>query len=338
MIRGVAAAASFLQAPAGAAADAALAAGGSAVDAIVAAFFASAGADPAVLLAPAIALVHGGGAGARAFDGRSLQPGKGAPRPRGFVDDASIPAAARVAVPRATQMIALLHAKGGRLQLRELARSGERAAKECGAGARAKILAAIGRSGVVALRAPKIVEALVAAGGAIAGGALTALDLEEATPVDADAMVDEAGGGEERSTIVTSPWIGGARAKSVAVACDARGMLAAIAYGRAAEDTVEVTELELALSLGAEPVRRGVQRVAPGAAIDLDACIAILARRGFAAAIGAGGGGSDRAACVSALVEMAEGSPGEQAIEGVAGSVAVATDGKSARAISSMRG
>ena len=66
MIRGAAATAS--DASAASAARAALESSGSAIDAIVAGFFAAAGAQPDVLLAPAVALAAGVGVGARAFD------------------------------------------------------------------------------------------------------------------------------------------------------------------------------------------------------------------------------------------------------------------------------
>ena len=79
------------------AAQAALADGGGSIDAVIAGFFGAAGADPAVLLCPAVALLSGVGMGARCLDGRMVQPGRGVPRPRGFVAADEIPAGATVA-------------------------------------------------------------------------------------------------------------------------------------------------------------------------------------------------------------------------------------------------
>ena len=55
--------------------------------------------SPGVLLGPVQILVGGAGAGLLAIDGRVRQPGIGAPRPRGFMDDEEVPDAARVGVP-----------------------------------------------------------------------------------------------------------------------------------------------------------------------------------------------------------------------------------------------
>ena len=81
------------------AAQTVLDAGADAADALVAGFFALAGATPAGLLAPTVAMLGGTGVGGRVFDGRALQPGRGAPRPRGFLEGAEIPLGAYVAVP-----------------------------------------------------------------------------------------------------------------------------------------------------------------------------------------------------------------------------------------------
>jgi methylmalonyl-CoA mutase cobalamin-binding domain/chain len=80
---------------------------GNAVDAVVGAVLAVAAAEASVLLGPLSVLVAGRGAGARAFDGRVRQPGKGAPRPRGFKDGESIPDAARVGATVGEMSLAL---------------------------------------------------------------------------------------------------------------------------------------------------------------------------------------------------------------------------------------
>src|SRR5580693_5893890 len=72
---------------------------GNAVDAVVAGVFAAAGAGASVLLGPVQIVFGGAGLGLRAVDGRVRQPGKGAPRPRGFTPEQTVAPAARVGVP-----------------------------------------------------------------------------------------------------------------------------------------------------------------------------------------------------------------------------------------------
>lgn len=292
MIRGTAATAT--DPAAGEAARAALAAGGSAADAVIAGFLAAGGARPGVLLAPAVALVAGSGVGARAFDGRAAQPGRGAARPRGFVDVGSVPDAARVAVPRSLAMLSLLHGYVGRARLRDLARAGVTAAERAGAEARAELLRHVGAAGVAALQRRDVMRALVTVAGPVAGGTLTEQDLTDVLPADADALVTELDGGPSEEagaadlpvTGLRPPWPVGAEARpaEAIVACDGRGVLAALAYAPA-DDGVPVPDLDLALGRDAVPVRRGVPRVAPGTLLPAAAPIAILLRGRFAAAV-----------------------------------------------------
>lgn len=261
------------------AAHQALAAGGSAVDAVVAGFFAAAGADPGVLLGSAAAIVGNAGSGVRAFDGRPLQPGKGAPRPRGFVEGASVPDAARVAVPRAVPMLMLLHAYGGRIGLATLARHGADAAASAGAKTRAKVLRRVGAAGPLGLRTEGVHQALLAAGNSVAGGSLTEADLDEVMPADADGR-SLAGGegtaisvwpwGTEGASDVDPGWI-----VDVIAAADARGGVAALAYAHQ-ERGVELPGVELAAPRVAVPVRRGVTRVTPGGVLRAPAPIGIV--------------------------------------------------------------
>lgn len=276
MIRGVAAAAS--DPAASAAARATIESGASAVDAIIAGFLAAAGDDPGGLLAPAVALVAGVGvgAGARAFDGRAVQPGSGAPRPRGFIDAAAVPDAARFAAPRSLPMLVLLHTYHGRAKLRDLARHGVAAASRRGAQRRAQLLSSVGDCGVLALRARDVEAALLAVGGAVAGGLLTAADLQGARPNEQDARGAPL---TDAATVYQSPWdpAGDAAAVEAIVACDARGIVAALAY-RPARTGVMIDELELMSGLDAIPVLRGVTRVAPGTPLVAPAPIALVAR------------------------------------------------------------
>ncbi len=337
MIRGARAAAS--QSAAAAAAQAVLDGGGGAVDAIIAGFLGAAGAHPSVLFAPAVAVVAGFGAGGRVFDGRAAQPGRGAPRPRGFVDEASVPPGARVAVPRSIGMLMLLGGYRGRATLTELSRPGVAAADEAGAKLRAGLLRKVGAAGVLALRNPDVARALLAAGGSMAGGALTETDLEGTPPTEGDAETTLVA---EGLTVYAPPFPtegenGEPRTSAAAeaiVACDGRGVIAALAYVPA-RDGVAVPDLEVTLGLSAVPVRRGVTRVAPGTLLPAPAPIAIaLQSGGFAAAVALPG---LRRIEPSFAAELARGSAFETALAqvheraGGRAAVAVVTDGKTAR-------
>jgi hypothetical protein len=331
------------EAAAGAAAQAVIEAGGGAVDAVIAGFFGAAGAHPGVLFAPVVALVAGFGAGGRAFDGRAAQPGRGAARPRGFVGDAAIPDGARVAVPRSIAAIVLLSTYRGRARLGELVKAGVASAEGAGAKARAKLLRRVGSAGVLALRAPELEGALLAVGGPVAGGVLTAADIEDAAPGEAEATALVAG---EGLTVYTPPFAGidppadagGAGSESdaeVVVACDARGVIAALAY-RPAREGIAVPGFEVTLGRDAVPVRRGVTRVAPGTLLPAPAPLAIAAAHSgrFAAAVGLPGRSRIDAAD---MAPMARGITVEAALAelrdkvGGRAAVAVVTDGKTAR-------
>jgi len=259
---------------------------GSAADAVIAGFLAHAGADPGVLLAPVVAIVAGVGAGARVIDGRTLQPGKGAPRPRGWKSEGEVPLAARVGVPRSLGVMTLLHASRGKTSVSQLARPAAAAAENAGALSRANLLRRFGTSGQTALRSDEFVGALVAAAGPVVGGALTAEDLETALPEDVPAMSTNVAG---ETAVIGLPWeapIGRFPDAEVILASDGRGIVVALAYVPArAEDGLSVPELGLVLSANAHPVRRGIPRTKPGTALDMPAPIAIASRGGTATAI-----------------------------------------------------
>ncbi len=256
----------------GGAADAAhmaLGAGGSAVDAVVAGFFAAAGANEGVLLGPTAAIVGNASSGVRAFDGRSLQPGKGAPRPRGFVEGQAIPDAARVAVPRAVPMLFLLHAYGGRTNLSALAKYGADAATSLGAKQRAKVLRRVGAAGVIGLRTEGVHEALLSAANSVAGGFLTESDLEDVMPADADGRVLFRADGD--AVVSGCPFSGEdpgedetAWSVDTIVAADYWGGVAALSYAHQAA-AVPLPVVELSAPRLAIPIRRGVTRISPGA-------------------------------------------------------------------------
>src|SRR5687768_2202438 len=111
--------------------------GGSAVGAVLSGFFAAAGAHSGVLLAPVSLLIAGIGAGARAFDGRLRQPGRGTKRPRGFKATDPIPDAARVSVPTGVAAVLVAHAYDSGQKLGSIMKAGISRAERVGAEGRA---------------------------------------------------------------------------------------------------------------------------------------------------------------------------------------------------------
>lgn len=268
------------------AASAALDSVGSAADAVIAGFFAHAGVDPGVLMAPTAALIAGVGAGARAIDGRALQPGKEAARPRGWKSEAEVPPAARVGASRSLAVMTLLHASRGRTSLAQLVKPGVLAAENAGAVARASLLRRFGSSGQTILRSDDFVEAMVAAAGPVVGGALTAEDLESAMPEDVPAKSTNVGAD---TAVIGLPWdapLGRFTDAEVILACDGRGIVVVLAYVPArVGEGVLVPELGILLGKHAHPVRRGVPRTKPGTPLDMPAPIAVAMRAGVATAV-----------------------------------------------------
>jgi hypothetical protein len=293
---------------AAAAAEAQLAAGRSAVDAVVAGFFAAAGDDAGILLAPAVALVAGGGAGARAFDGRAVQPGREAQRPRGFLDGDAIPPAARVAAPRSVPMAALLVARHGRAPLRELVRPGVDAAEKLGETGRASLLSRIAATGVLGLHNEGIAQAMLGVAGVTEGGAMSRADWIDVASEDVPAL--EVLGGSSRAILAPSGWRGEGATSGAVLACDGRGLFAALAV-QPIDGGVEIPGTGVRLPMNAEPVRRGVTRDRPGAAIPMHAPIAIaFGPEGAACALALPGGAIEALSC-DALFELG---PAEQTL------------------------
>ncbi len=259
---------------------------GTAVDAVIGGFLAHAGAEAGVLLAPTVAIVAGVGAGARVIDGRTLQPGKGAPRPRGFKSEAEVPLAARIGVPRSLGVMTLLHASRGRTSLAQLVKPGVLAAENAGATARAQLLRRIGTSGQTALRSDEFVGAMVAAAGPVVGGVVTVEDLEMALPDDVPATSTNIG---DDTAVIGVPWdspLGRFPEAEVILASDGRGIVVALAYVPArTEDGLSVPELGIVLGKHAHPVRRGIPRTKPGTPLDMPAPIAVTMRAGTATAV-----------------------------------------------------
>jgi gamma-glutamyltranspeptidase/glutathione hydrolase len=214
--------------------------------------------------------------------------------------DRDEPAAARAALGRTVEMLALLHGYFGRTPLAELVRAGRSVAKSQGAAARERLLERIGAQGVTGVRSDAVVAALVAAAGPVAGGVLTPDDVGGARPADAAAaaLPCESGG-----AAYVAPWNGaagaGAPLETIAVA-DARGAVGALAYEPAAEG-VDVPALEVRIPRVGVPVRRGVARVRPGTALPMRAPIALVSRAAYWVAIGIAGAREPSAAELCAI-------------------------------------
>jgi len=281
-----------------------LRAGGNGIDGVMAGFLAAAGAHDATLLAPMAALIGGVGVGTKCVDGRCAQPGRGSPRPRGWVDGATLPTAAFAATPRSLAALAVLHAHGAARPLAELVRPAARLARAAGASRRAELLQAFGGQGARVLASDRVSRAVLAVAGRTADGLISEADLAEAMPGDEQApfatVVDDL-------ALATPPWQAegskpeaAPRTAEVIVAADSRGMVAALAYCPD-PDGVPIPDLELRLAGDAAPVRRGVPRITPGTPRPTSLPIALLRRdapRWFAA-VGIRGASSIEAASLA---------------------------------------
>ncbi len=272
-----------------AAAEAVLA-GGTGIDGVIAGFLAAAGAQDDVLLSPMAALVTGVGVGNHWVDGRCCQPGKGSPRPRGWLPNEAVPAAAHAATPRSLAALAVLHAHGANRPLSALVRPAATLAQQRGAERRADVLLAFGAQGARLLGSDKVSRALLTAAGRAADGLLTKTDLSDVMPGDGQTSFQAL---DEELEIGCLPWQTAEdddepinpRQAEVIVAADARGLVAALAYCPDPQG-VMVEQLGLRLAGDAQPIRRGVPRVTPGTARSAPLPIAVLRRsaeRWFAA-------------------------------------------------------
>ena len=280
----------------------------SAVDLVVCGVLVAAALVPSVLLGPVQLLVGGAGMGLRAIDGRTRQPGKGAPRPRGFQDDDPVPPAAFVAVPvLPAALAAALATTPTEVTLARLVAPAVAVAKSEGAKARADLLARIGRHGAKAMAERAVAAELVAAAGRLAGGILTEEDLAAATAAIEACAIDEGPRGVKRR-VARAPWEaeGATLAETrIVAAADGRGRVAVACY-EAAEIGVEIPGLECTAPPTAEPVRRGTTRVRPGDPRPACAPIALLEAEGaLQAALGFGGQIAQKplAAALSAFLE-----------------------------------
>lgn len=256
------------------AAEVYLAAGGSALGAAICGFFAVSGSDAGVLFSPLSILVGGVGLGARAFDGRTRQPGLGVRRPRGLQSSDSVPQAASVAIATSVSAALVALAYDGCRSLGAVLDPGILAAKRQGAMARASLLCRIREVGAPALQEPRFVHAVLRAAGPAQGGLVTPADLAVRGALDFPAIDRQTEAGRR----VEAPWARFAdeapRGVGAALGVvDARGQCAVLSYRQAPGLRLEGFELEL--PLGAVPVRRGIRRVRPGEPLPAPAPVAI---------------------------------------------------------------
>lgn len=258
---------------------------GSAVGAVLSGFFAAAGAYAGSIWGPISVLVGGTGVGGRAFDGRLLQPGAGLKRPRGFLADEEIPAAACAAATTAVAAALVAHAYDGGQKLASIVKPGVQRAKQSGADARAELLSRVRAAGAGALADPRFVRELVKVAGPVEGGTLGQQDFD-VSGVVIDVPAAEATRAEQQ--VLTVPWESEAAEVSPAlgrghaiIAIDVRGVAAGVCFRRVS-DGFAVPALELEIPLCAVPVRRGVPRTQPGTRLSAPAPMAITVAGGAA--------------------------------------------------------
>jgi gamma-glutamyltranspeptidase/glutathione hydrolase len=238
----------------------ALASGASALGAALTAYFYLAGKDRSLLFAPLSLLVGGVGSGVFAYDGRCRQPGKGAKRPRGFVSLEDVVPAAHAAAPGSLAAISLAIAFHPGTTLAPCVKVGAQVAKAEGALKRAQLLEAIGSRGATTLQSNSVKKSFLADFGPIEGGGITSDDLSPPEHVNLPAVESPEGWSLPWRTAPDGEPVG--RLDSI-VAIDARGLTVALTV-ECPERRLNLEDFEVALPAIAEPVMRGVSRLAPG--------------------------------------------------------------------------
>jgi gamma-glutamyltranspeptidase/glutathione hydrolase len=251
---------------------------GNAVDAVVTGVLVAAAEAPSVLLGPLQMLVGGAGAGLIAIDGRVRQPGRGAPRPRGFVSGEPVPDAARVGAAALPAALATALASLGTRSLQTASspavdwarvRSPDRAA----------LLRSLARRGAPILADDAVAGELTAVAGRGSQGLLTQDDLAEVRPELVRCTERSLG----PSGVLMVPWsTGGARdgaTTQVVAAADGRGLVAVASY-QVAADGLPIPALGLVAPLAATPVMRGKPRVPAGEPCAAAAPIALRTNKG----------------------------------------------------------
>jgi gamma-glutamyltranspeptidase/glutathione hydrolase len=304
---------------------------GNAADAVAAGVLVAAAYAPGVLLGPLQVLVGGAGAGLLAIDGRVKQPGRGAPRPRGFLDDEPVPDAARVGAPGLPAALATLVATAGAGNLARAAAAAIQAAKTLSP-ERAQLIDVFSRRGPPALEEDGIAGELIAAAGRPARGLLTRDDLGATRPAVVRCSEDTLVSG-----VLLAPWRDDPRLEAtlchVVAALDGKG-LAAIACYEVPAEGVAVPALGLVAPLSADPVLRGKPRVRPGAPRPAAAPVALRMIEGVVADCVAVTGAADGERALDAMLGViVEGTSAVKALGAVEGAVGVARVGNGVRVV-----
>jgi len=253
---------------------------GNAVDAVLTGVLVSAAQSPSVFLGPLQLLVGGAGAGLRAVDGRVLQPGRGIPRPRGFLAGELVPSAAFVAVPGLPAAVATCVASLGATAQQRVVGPAVEHARTLSV-ERAQVLEAFASRGAAALVDQAVSGELLAVAGRAAHGLLTLEDLGSVRP----AIASSDDRSVESETVWRVPWRSASAVDGttthVVAAVDARGM-AAVACYEVRGGGLDIPALGLRAPAFAAPVMRGERRVGPGTPRVAMAPIALRASRGVA--------------------------------------------------------
>jgi hypothetical protein len=239
----------------------ALETGDSALEAVLTGFFAAAAAEASVLFGPLSLLAGGTGEAGRAYDGRVRQPGLLGKRPRGYLPGQQPGPAARVAVPMGIAALAVSTSYHGQVSLGACCRSAITLARQQGATGRAELLSHVGGLGARALSETGVQRAWISQFGPVQAGQITSADLRPPTGLDVLAA--------DRGDELQLPWTTKAPEEAEAgvphaiVAVDARGLFVGLQFTML-DSSVELVGYEVTVPLLAEPVWRGVPRIAPG--------------------------------------------------------------------------
>jgi len=247
------------------------------MDAVIVGVLLAAAESPGVLLGPLQLLAGGAGSGLFAIDGRVRQPGRGVPRPRGFLPDEQVPEASRIGVPCLPAALAAAAGLMGSMTLRGAARRAVEWARARHP-ERVSVLESVARRGARAMVDDPLAAELTAVAGRASGGLLTREDLESVRPV----VVRCAERGLGPPGVLAAPWIGSenhdASWTHIVAASDGRGLMAIACY-ESKNEGLAISGLGVVAPLYAAPVMRAKTRVAPGTARPAAAPIAFRLRK-----------------------------------------------------------
>jgi gamma-glutamyltranspeptidase/glutathione hydrolase len=135
-------------------------------------------------------------------------------------------------------------------------------AKQAGAKGRAELLELVATKAATALTDTRVRKAFTSLFGTVEGGLITPADLAAREDVQAKALVDQV----ECRTPWGSADEGRGGVGHAIVVGDSKGLFAALSYGEIVSGC-ELTPFETMVPMTAQPVLRGVTRVAPGTPI-----------------------------------------------------------------------